>query len=518
MPGIDYTLGMKTAGFDSGVKGALGQLASIGAAAAKITAGIGLAAGAGAGALIAKSIGKAADMETLRTAFVPLLGGIQHARDRMAELAAFAAATPFELPEIAAASKTLETLTRGALSTGAGLTLVGDVSSATNQSFSDVAVTIGRLYDGLQSGRPVGEVLMRLQELGAVSGQTRGQLENLQSSGKSGAQAWAIAEAALSRFSGSMKLQSGTWNGLMSTLSDTISAVMVKFGEPIMDALKPYLESAIARIDTFQAAAKAAGAAIADALGTLRAAFEGGQVFALAGATLKLGFMEAVNNLAAGIRAAVLAGVGAMEQSGLLLTFTSLFEGIGQKLASVLQSAAADFSEAIGRDGMASGFRDLSKASSVRAGNYFQIANAGAEMFDPAATAQDFVQKFKAAFASAPELINSGDASAKLDAIRRPLDAQASADSIFREIFAQQQAAAIVQPQSPSAALAASKASSANRPAADRLAQIGGYVGNRANAMANKAAENTAKFTEKTANLLAQLLSRTAATDGAVFS
>ncbi len=43
---------------------------------------------------------------------------------------------------------------------------------------------IGRLYDGLQSGRPVGEAMMRLQELGVISGDTRNQIENLQKSAR----------------------------------------------------------------------------------------------------------------------------------------------------------------------------------------------------------------------------------------------------------------------------------------------------------------------------------------------
>lgn len=521
MPGIDYTLGMKTAGFNTGVQGALGKLASIGSAAAKITAGAGLAAGAGIAALVAKSIGKAADMETLRTAFVPLLGGIKQARERMAELSAFAAATPFELPEVAAASKTLETLTRGALSTGKGLTLVGDVASATNTPFSEIAVTIGRLYDGLQSGRPVGEVLMRLQELGVISGDVRGKLEELQKSGASGKDAWAVAETALGRFTGSMKLQSGTWNGLLSTLSDTISAVMVKFGEPIMDALKPYLDGAIARIESLQAAAARAGQVIADAFGVIRAAFEGGSLMELAGASLKIGFIEAVNTLAAGIRAAVLAGVSALQSSGLLITFTSFFNGIGQQLSSVLKSAAADFAETIGRTGMARDFREQSKASDARAANYFQTANFGAEMFDPAKTAGDFVKAFQAAFKSAPELIDSEKARKQFDKIMRPLTASAAADSVFREALAETDAAAIVKNagQGPGDALAAAARAGGRGPAAaDRLAQIGGYVGGAANSMAAKSQELTAKWTQRTAELLQKIANRTPSQEGLVFS
>jgi hypothetical protein len=204
----------------------------------------------------AVATGQAAELETLETAFTPLLGSADAAKDRIAELSRFAASTPFELPEIAKASKVLETLTKGALATGDGLRLVGDVASATNQPFEEVATTIGRLYDGLQSGRPVGEAMQRLQELGAVSGDTRAQIEALSKEGKN-TEAWLLAEDALNRFSGSMKLQSGTWAGLLSTLNDNIGNALAKFGEPIMDRLKPYLSGIISGVEIL--AEKAAG-------------------------------------------------------------------------------------------------------------------------------------------------------------------------------------------------------------------------------------------------------------------
>lgn len=210
------------------------------------------------------AIGKAAEMETLETAFIPLLGSAKAAEDRLAELAAFAAATPFEMPEIANASRTLETLTRGALSTGEGLTLVGDVASGTNKPFSEIAVTVGRLYDGLDSGRPVGEAMMRLQELGVISGDVRGKIEGLQKEGKKGAEVWNVAEEALGRFSGSMQLQSQTWNGKLSTLSDNIGLAMAAFGEPIIDALKPFLDSTIDKTSSLADMATVAGSAFGE--------------------------------------------------------------------------------------------------------------------------------------------------------------------------------------------------------------------------------------------------------------
>jgi hypothetical protein len=194
------------------------------------------------------AISAAAQMETLETAFIPLLGSADAAQKRIADLSKFAAETPFELPEVAKASRTLETLTQGALATSEGLRLVGDVASGTNTPFEEMSTTIGRLYDGLQSGRPVGDVMQRLQELGAISGDTRSEIEALSASGKN-VEAWAIAEEALGRFSGSMKLQSSTWGGLLSTFSDNVTQALAKFGEPIIDSLKPYLSATIVLVE-----------------------------------------------------------------------------------------------------------------------------------------------------------------------------------------------------------------------------------------------------------------------------
>jgi ABC-type multidrug transport system fused ATPase/permease subunit len=205
-----------------------------------------LALGAAAGVAavgIYKAVNAAAEMEKSVVSFSVLLGSVEKAQARMKELADFAAATPFELPEIIEASRRLEVMTKGALATGRGLTLVGDVASGVGVEFTELATWIGRLYDGLQSGRPVGEAMMRLQEMGVISGDTRAEIERL-----SGPRAWAAAEKAFMRFFGMMSKQSKTWDGLKSTVSDNIGAGLRAAGEKIIDYLKPGLEK-LAEVD-----------------------------------------------------------------------------------------------------------------------------------------------------------------------------------------------------------------------------------------------------------------------------
>ena len=215
----------------------------------------------------------------------------------MAELADFAAHTPFQLPGIAAASRTLESLTDGALSTGDGLRLVGDAASAQNTPIEEMAVTIGRLYSGLDSGRPVGEAMQRLQELGAISPDVRAKLEKLQAEGKKGSEVWQVAAEELARFSGGMELQSQTWNGKISTLSDNWAQVRAEFGKPIMDALKPLLDEGIGSLESMAAKAREIGETIAYAMRFMIEAFRQGEAWNLAKLGLTLAFQESVNFL-----------------------------------------------------------------------------------------------------------------------------------------------------------------------------------------------------------------------------
>lgn len=153
-----------------------GNAAMVGVAGAGLAVGGAFLAG---GAGLAKSSSSAAEMETYQSQFETLLGNKKAAQSRMDELAIFARETPFDLAGITRASRQLEVLTKGALSTGKGLEMVGNVAAMTGGEFDNISMWIGRLYDSLQSGRPFGEAMMRLQELGAISGADRTRIEEL---------------------------------------------------------------------------------------------------------------------------------------------------------------------------------------------------------------------------------------------------------------------------------------------------------------------------------------------------
>ena len=304
--GISYQLNLDNAGFQRGLGEARSAVSGF---SSLVRPQMMMVAASVAGAALAvkgistafrearAAVGEAANRETMETAFIPLLGSAKAARERMAELADFAAHTPFQLPGIAAASRTLESLTDGALSTGDGLRLVGDAASAQNTPIEEMAVTIGRLYSGLDSGRPVGEAMQRLQELGAISPDVRAKREKLQAEGKKGSEVWQVAAEELARFSGGMELQSQTWNGKISTLSDNWAQVRAEFSKPIMDALKPLLDEGIGSLESMAAKAREIGETIAYAMRFMIEAFRQGEAWNLAKLGLTLAFQESVNFL-----------------------------------------------------------------------------------------------------------------------------------------------------------------------------------------------------------------------------
>ena len=218
-------------------------LRSIGAVASKIGASLAGIAGAvggivSLGAAIQQSVKFNAELEQQAVAFKTLLGNAEAATRRMTDLSKFAAQTPFELPEIVQASKVLQSLTNGALASGEGLRLVGDAAAATGRPLEEVAMWVGRLYAGLESGTPVGEATVRLLEMGLISGTTARRLNELAESGEGVGKSMDILRGTFGRLGGAMADQSQTFNGLLSTLKDTFNMSLADIGKPLFDGLK----------------------------------------------------------------------------------------------------------------------------------------------------------------------------------------------------------------------------------------------------------------------------------------
>ncbi|MFD1269470.1 hypothetical protein [Paenibacillus motobuensis] len=179
----------------------------------------------------------------ITSAFKVMLGSAEAAAQRVQELTAFAGKTPYKREDIYEASRVLQVFTGNALSTGEGLKMVGDIAAGTKQEFGDVALWVGRLYDALKSGRPVGEMTSRLQEMGAIGGDARAGIEALADSGLKIDKTWPLVTQAFGKFDGMMEDMSGNLqNLLLGTKSFFTQNVIKRWGYGIESSLGPALK------------------------------------------------------------------------------------------------------------------------------------------------------------------------------------------------------------------------------------------------------------------------------------
>lgn len=207
------------------------------------TAGL-LGGAAGVYGGVVKPLGMVMDRQSTTTAFEVLLGSAEAAYERIDELTGFAGRTPFARDEIYKSSRLLETFTGSALSTGAGLELVGDVATGTQHGLEETAMWFGRLYDGMKSGRPIGDATSRLQEMGAISGEARARLEGLAESGRDISEIWPEATKEFSRYNGMMlKMSDNLQNLLLGTKQFFVQNMFMRWGEGLASALTPALSA-----------------------------------------------------------------------------------------------------------------------------------------------------------------------------------------------------------------------------------------------------------------------------------
>lgn len=211
----------------------------------KLASSTGALLGVGAGTYggVVKPLQMVAGRQNMTSAFETLLGDAEKAQQRLDELVTFAGETPFKRDDIFEASRVLQVFTGDALSTAEGLRLVGDVAAGTQTDFGETAMWFGRMYDGMASGRPIGDATARLQEMGAISGEARARLEDLAESGRDITSIWPEATKEFERFNGQMEKMSNNlanlWLGVTSMINER---VLMAWGTGLSDAFQPMLE------------------------------------------------------------------------------------------------------------------------------------------------------------------------------------------------------------------------------------------------------------------------------------
>lgn len=201
------------------------------------------AALAGLGAVAVRS---AAQMEQTEKAFTTLLKSADLAKDFLAELERFAAATPFELPGLLNASKRLLAFGFSAQQVIPILTAIGDSAAALGmgeEGISRLTTAIGQIQ---AKAKVSAEEMNQINETGIPAwqlladtiGTTVPQAMDMASKGMidgaTGVQA--ILTGMNKQFGGMMAEQSQTLNGMMSNIQDSIGQLSTVVGKEITEA------------------------------------------------------------------------------------------------------------------------------------------------------------------------------------------------------------------------------------------------------------------------------------------
>lgn len=192
------------------------------------------------------AVRSAAQMEQTEKAFTTLLKSADLAKDFLAELERFAAATPFELPGLLNASKRLLAFGFSAQQVIPVLTAIGDSAAALGmgeEGISRLTTAIGQIQ---AKAKVSAEEMNQINETGIPAwqlladtiGTTVPQAMDMASKGMidgaTGVQA--ILSGMNKQFGGMMAEQSQTLNGMMSNIQDSIGQLSTVVGKEITEA------------------------------------------------------------------------------------------------------------------------------------------------------------------------------------------------------------------------------------------------------------------------------------------
>ena len=214
-----------------------------------ITAPINIATRAIRG-FVDESFQKGQNFEQFESSLKTILGDATKAKKLITELAEFARTTPFELPELQAATRSL--LSYGFESEKLIDTLrrVGDVSSALSLNINELAViygkgrVAGRLYQG-DINELTGRGIPIIQEFAKQFGVTDDEVRKLTESGRINfgnlEKAFISLTSEGGKFFDQMKNQAGTVAGQLSNFNDQFTGAQVR----LFEALKPAIVTTI---------------------------------------------------------------------------------------------------------------------------------------------------------------------------------------------------------------------------------------------------------------------------------
>lgn len=233
------------------------NVAALGAGAALL--GVGAAAAAGLGALATMGLTSAASLEQTKISFDSLLGSAAEGDRVFKQLQAFAAATPFEFPEIADAAKRFLAFHNSVGLTASGLqdylTTVGNVISVTGggaEAFGRINLAIGQIGSAskitLDNLNQIADAIPGFSPIAAIAKglgvSTADAMAQVSAGTVGAAQGVQFLLAGMQQFpgaAGAMEKQSQTLMGVFSTFKDVVGQTLAQAFAPAIPAIKDTL-------------------------------------------------------------------------------------------------------------------------------------------------------------------------------------------------------------------------------------------------------------------------------------
>lgn len=197
------------------------------------------------------AIESAAKMETLETSFKALTGSAALASQTMRDLTEFTAKTPFQLEQVAGASRQLLAAGVSTRELQDELRVLGDLAAVTNVPLTDMAQIYSK---AMNKGKLQAEELNQLSERGIpimkelsdMYGVTKQEIFDMASKGKIGFEDLQRAMKNMTSEGGiannAMKALSETSAGLYSTFKDNLNLTLAKLGDKILPTLNTGLK------------------------------------------------------------------------------------------------------------------------------------------------------------------------------------------------------------------------------------------------------------------------------------
>ena len=215
----------------------------------------GLALGAGLISLAKTGVEAAMTMEGLNAQFTVMTGSAEKARDVIAQIADFAAHTPFDKLGLSSAAKTLMAFGLESEKVVPTLKMLGDVAGADQNKLNGLALVFGQIQS---TGKLMGQDLLQLinqgfnplTEISKQTGISVAKLKDMMSEGAISADmvtlAFKSATSAGGLFYGNLESQSQTLQGRISTLKDNFVTALQNMAEAFLPLLKNGVDMLIA--------------------------------------------------------------------------------------------------------------------------------------------------------------------------------------------------------------------------------------------------------------------------------